>query len=152
MCNLTSSTELLKIGTFWYRLNITRNKPLNWLPVVKKAKIAEKIASSNCNWRTTAGHHLLLILCNPDWTSSLPWKNLMLNWQDKTSKLNTCKYVAVGDRWNVLVFYTRYLFTSNELRTSLTQNILSHWGCNSRQESQIYTNLLCVVSHLKKPN
>lgn len=71
MSNLMSSTELLKIGSFWYRLNIIRSKPLNWLPVVRKAKIAEELQlEENC--RSPAGfavyclHPGLLILCNPD--------------------------------------------------------------------------------------
>lgn len=43
MSNLMSSTELLEIGTFCYRLNTTRSKPLNWLLTVNKAKKAEKL-------------------------------------------------------------------------------------------------------------
>lgn len=42
MSNLMSSTELLEIGAFCYRLNMTYFKTLNyWLPMVKEAKIAE---------------------------------------------------------------------------------------------------------------
>lgn len=39
--NLVSSTELLEIGTFCYRLNTTSCKTLIWLPMVKEAKIAD---------------------------------------------------------------------------------------------------------------
>lgn len=39
--NLVYSIELLEIGTFCYRLNMTSHKTLNWLPMVKEAKIAE---------------------------------------------------------------------------------------------------------------
>lgn len=124
--------------------------------MVKGAKIAEKLhLEENCSWPASLAvyclHPGLLVLCNPDWTSP-PLKNLMLNLQDKTFKFNMCKYVAVGDHWNVLVFYIRYLVTSNELRTSLTQNILSHWGCNSRQgELNLYKPSVCGLSLKKIP-
>lgn len=66
MSNLKSSTELLQTGRFWYRLNITRCKPLNCLPMVAEELHLEENYRSPAGFAVYCLHPGLLILCNPN--------------------------------------------------------------------------------------